>query len=183
MDKASKMLEVLPAIFTDNADLQAVFCAEMAELALLAEQINQSRQDQFITTATIAGITRWEAIFNIQADTLTESLEERRRRVQMRLLERVPFTYRTLVEKLNHVCGDGNYVLQLDHGNYSLKIKLELTVKRMFDSVKETVQSMAPANLILVVELRYRTHQELRRYTHAELSQWTHQELREEALT
>lgn len=162
-------------------EFSALSRLEDEELAYLETLIKEGMDDQFIQTAREKGIAKREQLLAI-TPFADDTLESRRFRVQALWNSKLPYTYRTLVEKLNHVCGDGNYVLQLDHGNYSLKIKLELTVKRMFDSVEETVQSMAPANLILVVELRYRTHQELRRYTHAELSQWTHQELREEAL-
>ena len=53
----------------------------------------------------------------------------------------------------------------------------------MFDEVDKLVRRMAPANLIITVELRYNQHLTLAKFTHAQLSQYTHKELREEVIS
>lgn len=156
MDKESKMIGILPAIFTDNADLQALFSAETVELDLLAGQLNKARQDQFIATATAIGISRWEAILNIQADTLLETLEDRRRRVQIKLLERIPFTYRTLKEKLAAILGDIPFEAVLDHNQYQLIITIDtqqVLADIYYKQLDETLYIMVPANLFTIVRI------------------------------
>lgn len=163
-------------------EFEALASLEDKELAVLEDLMQQAMDDQFIQTAQEAGIARREKVLSI-SPFADDTLESRRFKVQALWNSKLPYTYRILVEKLDNLCGDGNYVLQLDHGNYSLVIKIELKAKRMLDSVFGIVRAMIPANLVLTVELRYRQHQELRQYTHNQLSQWKHQELREEVLT
>lgn len=182
MDKESKMIGILPAIFTDNADLQTLFRAESAEFELLAGQINKARQDQFIATATAIGITRWETILNIQADTLIETLEDRRKRIQMRLLERYPFTYRTLKERLAVVLGDISFKITLNHNLYQLSIMLyrqKALPEFLNKQLNETLFRMVPANLEIIILLRLRWYYEMKPYSHRQLKFYTHREIRE----
>lgn len=166
----------------NTREFEALANLEDKELSLLEELMRQAMDDQFIQTAHETGIARREKILEI-APFADDTLESRRFKVQALWNGKLPYTYRILVEKLNELCGEGNYVLQLNHAGYSLLIRLELTARRMFDSVSENARAMIPANLVLTVELRYRQHLELRQYTHAQLSQWTHRELREGELT
>lgn len=182
MDKKSKMIGILPAIFTDNADLQTLFHAEAAEFELLAGQIDKARQDQFVTTANVHGISRWENILNIQADTLLETLEDRRRRVQIRLLEHIPFTLRILKEKLAVVLGDISFKITLTPNLYQLSIML-YRQKALPDfyqkQLNETLTRMVPANLEVFILLRLRWHYEMKPYSHRQLKFYTHREIRE----
>lgn len=166
----------------NTKEFEALASLEDQELAVLEGLMQQAMDDQFIQTARETGIARRETMLHI-VPFADDTLEDRRFKVQAMWNGKLPYTYRILVEKLDNLCGYGNYVLYLNHGSYSLTIKIELTAKRMFDSVSEAARAMVPANLVLKVELRYRQHQELRQYTHAQLSQWTHRELREGELT
>ena len=97
--------------------------------------------------------------------------------------DKLPYTYRVLLERLNSLCGPDGYVIELNAGEYSLNIKIELTKKRMFDEVVKISRQMLPANIVVTVELRYNQHLTLANFTHEQLSQYTHYQLRNEVIS
>lgn len=162
-------------------EFQALASAESPELDLLSDALKEALDDQFIQRAHDRGLARRERMLKI-IPFADDTLETRRFRVQAMWNSKLPYTYPVLLEKLDQLCGANGYAIILDHDQYSLEVKLELTVKRMFSDVQQVLTKMAPANLTLTVFLHYRQHDELHAYTHEQLNAYTHQHLREEAL-
>lgn len=162
-------------------EFQALASTEDGEIESINQAISDLMSDQFIETATEKGIARREKILSI-IPFADDSLADRRFRVLSRWNSKLPYTYLGLVEKLNQLCGEKGYTIELNHNDYTLQIKVELTAKRMEQEVRDMTRKMIPANLALTVELRYRQHKELKRYTHAQLRAFRHRELREEDL-
>mgnify|MGYP001207960016 FL=1 len=173
--------EYWPSILQEIEEFKELANTENIEINGLKESITNLIDDQFIQTATERGIARREKIYKI-TPFADDDLESRRFRVLARENDKLPYTYRVLENKLNQLCGENGYVMTLNAGEYTLNIKIELVVKRMFDEVDKLVRRMAPANLVITVELRYNQHLTLAKFTHAQLSQYTHKELREEVI-
>ena len=74
-------------------------------------------------------------------------------------------------------------VVTINVADKTLKVKIELTVKGMFQAVEEMLERITPQNMVLTVELRFNQHSLLTKYTHAELAVFTHEQLRNEVLT
>jgi len=72
--------------------------------------------------------------------------------------------------------------MELKPKEYSLDIKIELTRKRILDEVQRTVQEMIPANLVLVVSLKYNQYKDLKKFRYKDLKKYTYKQLREEVL-
>ena len=68
-------------------------------------------------------------------------------------------------------------------GPYELSVRLALTSKKNLDDAIEMVKRMAPANLVLVVDLLYNQHQQIAAYTHQQLSAYTHTQIRSEVMS
>ena len=66
--------------------------------------------------------------------------------------------------------------------NYTVKVRISLTRKSMFDDVKILLQEVVPANHIVDLSLLYNQHMTVGQYTHGELSTWTHDYIRNEVL-
>jgi Uncharacterized protein conserved in bacteria (DUF2313). len=155
---------------------------EDAELEALRQAIDDVLNDQFIETATERGIARREVILGI-VPYGDDTLETRRFRVAGKWLNRLPYTYRMLQERLNALLGEGHYVIELHKEPYTLRVQIELTVKRQFDAVQQILSEVVPANLRLIVELRYNQHMTIGQLTHGALAAYRHIDIREEALT
>lgn len=174
--------EYWPSILQEIEEFQEMANTENIEFEGLQDAIENLIDDQFIQTATERGIARREKIYKI-TPFADDSLETRRFRVLARENDKLPYTYRVLENKLNQLCGENGYVMTLNAGEYTLNIKIELVVKRMFDEVDKLARKMAPANLVITVELRFNQHLTLSKFTHAQLSQYTHKQLREEVIS
>ena len=174
--------DLWPPIIQELEEFQKI--AEIEELYFeqLKQEIQNIVDDQFIQTATEKGIARREKMLKI-SPFADDTLETRRFRVQGVWNDKLPYTYRVLLERLDSLCGPDGYVMELNAGEYSLNIKIELTKKRMFDEVVKISRQMVPANIAITVELRYNQHLTLANFTHEQLSQYTHYQLRNEVIS
>lgn len=173
--------EYWPDIIKEVQEFKKIAAAENPELGLVWQAASDLLDDQFIQTATEKGIARREKLLEI-IPFADDTLESRRFRVQTLWIEKLPYTYRVLLNKLDSLCGKDGYAVYLNAGNYALDIKLELTMKRMFNEVSKVTRRMVPANLVLTIELRYNQHNTLARYTHRQLAAFTHDQLRNEVI-
>jgi len=174
--------DLWPPIIQELEEFQKI--AEIEELFFkrLQQEIQNIVDDQFIQTATEKGIARREKMLKV-VPFADDTLETRRFRVQGVWNDKLPYTYRVLLERLDSLCGPDGYVMELNAGEYSLNIKIELTKKRMFDEVVRITRQMVPANIVITVELRYNQHLTLANFTHEQLSQYTHYQLRNEVIS
>lgn len=173
--------EYWPEQLKEIEEFKEIDSVENPEINLIWESISDLMDDQFIQTATEKGIARREKMLKI-IPFADDSIEDRRFRVLSRWNDKLPYTYRVLLNKLNQLCGENGYTIALNNNEYTLNIKIELTKKRMFDEVNIMARRIAPANLVIKVELRYNQHSTLKNFTHRQLSAYTHKQLREEAL-
>jgi hypothetical protein len=144
-------------------------------------RIEDGFNDQFLQDMTVDGVKRWESMLNITPKG-TETLEDRKFRISNRLFDDLPYTMRTLQARLNALCGNNGYKIDLKNNEYKITIKVELTAKHQVEEIRKVLTKMIPANMIQYVELIYNTHEMLSKYTHEELSKFTHYQLREEVM-
>jgi len=174
--------DLWPPIIQELEEFQKI--AEIEELFFkrLQQEIQNIVDDQFLQTATERGIARRERMLKI-SPFADDTLETRRFRVQGVWNDKLPYTHRVLLERLDSLCGPDGYAIELNAGEYSLNIKIELTRKRMFDEVARITRQMVPANIVATVELRYNQHLAIANFTHEQLSQYTHYQLRNEVIS
>lgn len=175
------ILGYLPPILLEIKELKVIAGVENPILESLWQIIEDTLNNQFIITANEVGISRYEKMLGLQVSD-SDTLETRIFRVLARYQEQAPYTYRTLRQVLDSLLGAGNYTMERKVNEKWLTVKIELTVRRQFEVVTETLERMVPQNMILRVELRYNQHSTLGRYTHAQLASFTHQQIREEVM-
>lgn len=174
--------DLWPPIMQELKEFQKIAEIEETFFKRLQQEIQNIVDDQFIQTATERGIARREKMLKV-VHFADDTLETRRFRVQGVWNDKLPYTYRVLLERLDSLCGPDGYVMELNAGEYSLNIKIELTKKRMFEEVVRITRQMVPANIVITVELRYNQHLTLANFTHEQLSQYTHYQLRNEVIS
>lgn len=181
MAREVNILDYLPPILLEIKELKAIAGVENPILESLWRKIAATLDNQFVITADEEGISRYERMLGLQVSD-SDTLETRIFRVLARYQEQAPYTYRQLKIILDSLLGPDNYVMERNVAEKWLTVKIELTVKRQFEAVEETLERMVPQNMILTVELRYNQHSTLARFTHAQLAAYTHLQLREEVL-
>lgn len=106
--------------------------------------------DLFILSASAQGISRFEKILKITPAS-TDSLEARRARVLIKWNNRVPYTMRVLISKLNNICGIGNYELDTSElTSYLLYIITHFSKDGEAEALDTILKMMIPANLRVV---------------------------------
>lgn len=154
---------------------------EEIELDKLQQAITDLIDDQFIETATLKGVERREKILRL-TPFYDDTLESRRFRVLTQWNSSLPYTQKALIKLLEQLCGESGYKFEINYGEYTLKVGLALSIKRMEQEVASRVRKMVPANMLVNVELMYRKHEALRLYTHEKMATYSHYTLREETI-
>lgn len=182
MVKSVNLIGYLPPILRDKVHYIEICKAKNSEHELIFTSLDNILKDQFLSTLTINGVKRWEKIMKI-TPRASETLEDRRFRIQNRFLNKVPYTMTTLKNTLNTLCGENGYKISYDENTYTLTIRLELSVKNQMDEVIRNLKHMIPTNIVQDISLLYNQHLTLAKFTHTELSRFTHKQLREEEIT
>ncbi len=181
MAKEVDLLNYLPPVLHEIKEIVEIANIEKKPLEGTWQAIEDSLNNQFIVTMNENGASRYEKMLKMNVPEI-DTLETRRFRVLSRYQEQLPYTHLMLKQLLNSLLGEGKYVPIRDTANKSLTIKIELTVKGMFDAVVATVERITPQNMMLTVELRYNQHSKLALFTHRQLATYTHKQLREEVI-
>ncbi len=177
----SAMETYWPDAIKEYREFQELANAVNPEITSLWQTLSDMLDDRFIATAKESGIARREKMLNIHP-FVDDDLESRRFRIQAKWNDKIPYTYKDLRKKLDNLCGADDYEISRDLSAHTLNVRIELVKSRMFDEVDRVVRKIAPANLIVTVELRCNQHSKYIGYTHGQLSAYTHYQLRNEVI-
>ena len=145
-----KLLEYLPPVIRNVREYQAIMKdGEQAEVAALWDAVDAAFNDQFVNSATLNGVQRWESILGIQPKG-TDSLDARKFRILSRLNEQLPYTLPVLKNMLQSLCGEDGYSIEVQNDLYTLKIKIALVAKSNFDDVDVLLKRVVPENMIKI---------------------------------
>lgn len=169
----------IPKVLSEVKEFKALCDSENPEFDCAWDAVRSVLNDQFIDTLTINGIERWENILKI---TPAGSFEDRRLLIKARLNSDGAYTLEKLKSTLAAVCGEDGYTCVLNSEQYRLTVRIALTSGYQYDSVKDLLDDVVPANLIIDLSLAYNQHQMLTKYTHNDLVSLTHTGIREEPL-
>lgn len=137
----------LPPFLKDFLEMREIMGAEEPEFQTLVEQCDGVMNDNFITTATIRGITRFEQMLKITPST-GASLESRRSAIMTRWWDVIPYTIRGLKNRIATIQGNDNVQISFSEENpYLIQIVTRLETAGQVDDLAYILQTMLPANL------------------------------------
>jgi uncharacterized protein YmfQ (DUF2313 family) len=145
-----ELLQYLPTVIHDVAELQAIMEAEQPEIVRLWEAADRVMCEQFIDTMSEYGIARWEKIIGIKPQAW-DTLEKRKARILLILRMRLPYTIRWLRQWLDENCGAGNYTLGIDRYTIQCELHYDRLDEReivVYD-VLDLLGWVRPANMVL----------------------------------
>lgn len=149
---SANLISYLPELYHDIREFVELAEAENAEFDELADAVSQLLDDQFVDTASEQAIRRRELQLGIRADTTTETLEFRRKRLINRYSTKPPFTVRYLQGRLDFLIGSGRATIEVDVQNFVLKVTLSIPDAAFFREIQHTIQAVKPANLVYIQE-------------------------------
>lgn len=181
MIREANLIDHLPLYVQDYREIQAIMNAENPELQLVEDISEKIKDDMFVLYTDEIGIKRYENMFGLMPSK-NDSLSNRQAKVLAQYTNTVIYTLRGLVERLNIICGVGNYTLNFNTDKYEINISLHLCVKNLLNTISSMLIDMIPANILCTCNINYNTHELLTKYPTYLLMQFTHQELYDETI-
>ncbi len=158
-----KLINYLPEVLRNFREFQKTFEAEEPEFENLQDELSKVLKDLFVEDASERGVKRWEKVLKI-VPKATDDLNDRRFRIITRLIRNLPFTYRTLQQMLETLCGEGNYDVELRHNNYEIEIKINLVDNNNIIDIISLLEIVVPANLIQILKSYLTMRSEVPKY-------------------
>lgn len=175
------LINYLPPYMQEYTEVQEVLNAEQPEFNFLWIACENALADQFILDATEYGVKRWESMLSITPKD-TDTLDERKFRILVRLNQEMPYTLTKLKEALTTLCGADGFTIDLQAAEYHIEIKLAVGNHSNYQEVVDLLNKMIPANLTQYIRLMYNTNTTVGLYRHMDLAAYTHQFIRSEVL-
>ncbi|QTD40653.1 putative phage tail protein [Sporosarcina sp. Te-1] len=157
MDNLKREIDLypmLPPTVNEFVEFKEITKAQSVELNRIRLHLLDIFNDRFVHEATESGLRRWEKMLKIQRRS-TDTLEERRFRILAKMNNRLPYTFRALIQRLNVLCGEGKYQVFLDANAYEIGFEFFEKIADV-KLLKDTMEEMIPVNLVL--EYNYVIH-------------------------
>ena len=107
--------------------------------------------NMFIATMNEDAISRMEKIVGIIPEE-TDTLELRRMKLQDKFCDFLPYTDKTLDDRLTALCGEDGYEITRNYKEYELIITTKLDNGGIFEAVIGTLDVIIPCNLVVTYQ-------------------------------
>ena len=172
------MLFDAPEIIRSIPDIKKIYEINADQEAMLDASVNALFDDIFLETMDETKTARWEKMLSI-IPLDTDTLSERRFRIQTRVLERMPYTYRVILRKLQTLC-PGGVDWTVDTEKQLIIVRVALASNNMRADVDELLDNVLPLNMEYTLIILYNTYAMLAKHTNGNLKQFTHQQMRDD---
>lgn len=170
-----RLIDSLPPVLQPVREYMVILdTAEQAEIESFWNALESLWAEQFIDSASVVGLSRWEDMMRLPPNG---SLEERREAILARLRELPPFTFFSLLDALDAMCGILKYEAALIYHSYTLRIRI--TPRSPMAGVRAMLTRMVPANILIDLDYLYLKHSQVAMKRHQELAAYTHKVIRE----
>ena len=171
----------LPEYLQEFRELRGITSAENSEFQSVCDASEKAKDNIFVLSTDEAGIARFEKMFDLQP-LKGDTLQTRQAKVLERYTNTVVYTMRGFIERLNAICGAGNYTVELIPDEYRINVTLDIHYAKLVNTIGSMMGDMIPANMLCTFTVSYNTHGLLAKYTHQLLSRFTNNELRTEPM-
>lgn len=145
-----ELLKHLPLFIQEYREIRTIMNAENPEFQIAEDETEIIFNNQFIQSCNLKGIAKFESLMGIVPepdDTLTSRIS----RVLTRWNDTVPYTFIVLCQRLDTLCGEGNYEIERDINNYTMDITTHLELVGQTDELEYMLGYMIPANIAMTV--------------------------------
>lgn len=150
MVKEVDLIGYLPPFMQEYVEMQQIMQAEQPDIQALVDDTEKVKNNQFILTCDEDGISRFEEILGLTSYS-EDSLESRISRVITRWNDSLPYTIRSLAERLKTLCGEDGYMITPNFNDYELDIWVRLSMSGQVDELDYMLNYIIPVNLVVNV--------------------------------
>ena len=144
-----KLIQYLSPFAQSFGEMQEIMRVEEKWIDKMESHIGKIYDNAFIEDCDEYGIRKYEKLLGILSDT-EEKLATRKLRVRVGWNYTIPYTYRTMIRKLNLLCGVNNYDIDADLENY--KISFSIYGATDTEGIKSFLDRILPQNIMYDVK-------------------------------
>ena len=138
----------VPSIYEGIVEMHELIKSEEKLMDIARSELMTAFANTFVLTSDESGVIIFEKMLKIAANSNTEDLEFRRRRVLNRLSTRIPFTFKFLKQKLDEIIGVGAWTASIDFDKYTLFIESSAVDQNWYSELEFTINKMKPCNMV-----------------------------------
>lgn len=146
-----KYIDYLPTYLHDVKELQALDGCVNPQMDTLMQSSEQAYKNQFLSTADLKTVRRWEKGYKIVAPE-SFSLENRRLKLILKQSEKVPFTFNMLTDYLSQLFAHAG--VSVDYDNYQVNVVIQMDEDTQVDNLYSALRAMLPANMLIRITLQ-----------------------------
>lgn len=149
-----KVSDYVPRLYENNIEMTNIISTEEVEFENnLKPFVDNCFNDTIPIKATEKGISQYEKILNIIANPTDESLEFRRERIINRLISRIPFTEKYLIDYLDNLLGKDNWSYTINYSTYTLIIRSLIPGRLWYNELVLFLNNIVPVNIDWTIQL------------------------------
>lgn len=149
MIRQTNLISYLPQFVQEYREIKQVMIGETPEIQILEDETEIMKNNQFILSCNEVGIRRFEILLGITPNS-DDTLDARISRVITRWNDSIPYTFRGLIDRLNIMCGEGNYTLLPNFNEYELELVVCLPLSGQVEELDYMLSYMIPANIKVI---------------------------------
>lgn len=143
------LLGHLPPFIQEYMEIREIMKTENPEFQLVEDESEIIKNNQFIQSCNLTGISKFEKLIGI-VPSADDTLESRINRVLLRWNDTVPYTWKTLLNKLDTLCGGSdNYEIIRKLDEHKLEITTHLDLYGQVEELDYFLSYMLPASMVL----------------------------------
>ena len=141
------LVSYLPQFMKEYKEPVAALEAENPEFVLIWSASDRVLKNKFIETADEYGISRYERMLNIHPSS-EDTLESRRSRIRSKWFNKIPYTLKVLLQKLEVLC-DTDFTLTNNFTEgYTLTLLTDLELYGQVEELERIINTMTPCNIV-----------------------------------
>lgn len=170
-------VQYYPPHIADIEEFKRIAKVYDKKLQLIWDHIDQMQINRRFDEMDESECSRWETMLNIKL-TGEETLGDRRRNIKGIWTSGLPYTAKKFKEVLDAMIGADYYKLDINPKGKTMKVSLMLEVIAKDDYIYNLMRAMAPADMVVTVEVIFNRYRNFRTYTYGDLSKYTYEQLR-----
>lgn len=143
-----------PEIIIQIPDIKQVYKAVDKQIEKLTAAVEQMEDDIFLESMGEEKIKLWEKMLAIKPFD-DDTLSDRRFRVQSKVLEKLPYSYRVIIRKLTALAPNG---MEITRSDTNVTVKLAIASKKKIKDVAELLEVTLPLNMNYEVIIMFHTY-------------------------
>lgn len=144
----TRIIDHYPPVIRQIKDIQQIAAAEEEEFRCLREGIKGCEERMFILTADREGLSCFERVLGI-TPRKKDTIEERRVRILAKWSDRMPYTKRLLLKKMEALCRGQPFKVEVPDGDYEVRVSVDIEpgMEPILTDVQEMLEGFLPLNL------------------------------------